>query len=115
MRYTVRMYSRIKRLRRNGERKSDRDIGADPGIVGHVTLVMIENTAVMKIHAAGDDGSRQPMIPEIYRAKCVTMHGDKMLFKGLERVGEREIPQEWSIQIMQDQPAEMAQRSHRPG
>lgn len=115
MLYTVRMYSKVKRLRRNGERKSDHDIGVDPGIVGHVTLVMIEHTAVMKIHAAGDDGSRQPIIPEIYRAKCVTMHGDKMLFKGLERVGEREIPQEWSIQIMQDQPAEMATRSHRPG
>lgn len=115
------MHSKVKRLRRNGERKSDHDIGADPGLIGHVTVVLVENTAVMKIYAPGDDGSQQPVLPELFKARCVTMHGDKMLWQGYERISNQIDPtnlgikQEWSLQIMQQQPAEMATRSHRPG
>lgn len=108
------MYSKVKRLRERGERKSDHAIAADPGLVGHVTVVLVENVPVIKIYAAGDDGTQKPAWPEMHRALCVTMHGDKMLWRGLEMVTGQPVPQEWSMQIMQDQPAEMKTRSHRP-
>jgi hypothetical protein len=50
---------------------------------------------------SGDDGSRQePIIPILYDARLVTMHGDKMLFRGLERSAEgTEWAQEWSVLV----------------
>lgn len=104
------MYSRIKLLRRNGERKHDREIAADVGLVGHVTICTVVNYQVAKIHAAGDDGARAPIVPELFRVRCVTMHGARMLFQGYERLGnqmDEDAPvqkQEWSIEIMVDQP-----------
>jgi hypothetical protein len=109
------MYSKITRLRRAGQRRSDHDIGADSGLVGHVTIVTIENYQVAKVFSAGDSGSQTSAIPDLYRARCVTMHGDKMLFQGYELHGDRPIKQEWRIQVMQEPPTELATRSHRPG
>lgn len=60
------MYSKVKRLRRGGERISDRDIAADPGIVGHMTVCQVEHTIVAKVHAAGDDSRMSPVIPELF-------------------------------------------------
>lgn len=109
------MYSTVTRLRRGGQRRSDHDIAADPGIVGHVTIVTIENYQVAKIYAAGDSGSQNSAIPDLYRARCVTMHGGTMLWQGYEMINGQPIKQEWRVQVMQDQPAEVATRSHRPG
>lgn len=86
------MYSKVKRHRRRGERKSDHEIAADPGIVGHITIVLIENVPVMKLHGAGDDAVQKPLLPLIWRAKVVMIRGDKMLFQGFERVGGKMIP-----------------------
>ncbi len=114
------MYSKVKRLRRRGERISDREIGADPGIVGHVTIVLVENVPVMKLHGAGDDAVQKPIIPLMWRAKVVMIRGDKMLFQGFERVGDQDDPdaptekQEWAVQVMVDPPSELARTSHRP-
>ncbi|MCC6071473.1 hypothetical protein ACFSQU_18190 [Massilia sp. GCM10020059] len=114
------MYSTVKRLRRRGERIGDREIGADSGIVGHLTIVLIENVPVMKLHGAGDDAVQKPLLPLMWRAKVVMIRGDKMLFQGFERVGNQDDPdspvvkQEWAVQVMADQPAELARSSHRP-
>lgn len=75
----------------------------------------IENYQVAKVYGAGDSGSQNSAIPDLYRARCVTMHGDKMLFQGYELHDEQPIKQEWRVQVMQEQPAELAVRSHRPG
>lgn len=110
------MYSRVKVLRRHGERLSDHEIGAAPWHVGHLTIVLIEHVPVMKLHAAGDDSVMAPILPLMFRARVVSMHGDKMLFQGFER-DERpddKRRQEWTVQIMAEQPAEMARESHRP-
>ena len=108
------MYSKIKRLRRGGERISDREIGADSGIVGHITIVLVENVPVMKLHGAGDDAVQKPLLPLMWRAKVVMIRGDKMLFQGFERIGNQHDPnapvekQEWAVQVMADPPAELA-------
>lgn len=114
------MYSKVKRLRRRGERKSDHEIAADDGVVGHLTIVLIETVALMKLHGAGDDAVQKPILPELWRARVVMIRGDKMLFQGFERVGNQDDPasplerQEWAVQVMVSQPAELAQSSHRP-
>lgn len=114
------MYSKVKRLRRRGERRSDHEIAADEGVVGHLTIVLIENVPVMKLHAAGDDAVQRPILPLVWRAKVVMIRGDKMLFQGFERIGNPDDPdapvekQEWAVQVMADQPAEVARTPHRP-
>ena len=114
------MYCKVKRLRRHGERISDREIGADPGAVGHMTICQVEKTIVAKLHAAGDDARKTPMFAELWRARVVSMNADKMLFQGFERVGDQSDPfaalikQQWAVQVMVEPPAELASSSHRP-
>lgn len=100
------MYCKVKRLQRQGERISDREIGADPGTVGHMTICQVEKTIVAKLHATGDDARKVPMFPELWRAKAVAMNANRMLFQGFERVGDQSDPfaavikQEWAVQVM---------------
>jgi hypothetical protein len=108
--YTVLMYSRIKRLRAGGERKPDRDISADPGTVGHMTVVSVAGEIVATVYAVGSTGRQDPIIPMLYRAKLTSMHNDRMLLQGYERPGgdrgkdaDRN-RQEWSVQVMAEQP-----------
>lgn len=93
------MYSIVKRLRIRGLRKHDRDIQSDQGAGGDLTLAMCGGGAELKL--SSDDGSRQePIIPVLVDAKLVTMHGDKMLFRGTERgEGGAEYVQEWSVMV----------------
>jgi hypothetical protein len=83
------MYCKIKRLRRGGERIHDREIQADLGVVGHMTICRVDTTTVAKVHAAGDDARKTPMFPELWRAKITAMNADRMLFQGYERVGNQ--------------------------
>lgn len=114
------MYSKVKRLRRRGERISDHEIASDSGIVGHLTMVLIETTPVMKLHSAGDDSVQKPLLPLMWRAKVVMIRGDRMLFQGFERIGDENDPnapvqkQEWAVQVMVEPPVELARTSHRP-
>jgi hypothetical protein len=110
------MYSKVKRLRRGGERLSDRDIAADPGTVGDVCVGHIESTIVARLHAAGEGASRPPLIPVLWRARVVAINADKMLFEGFERIGDKVVPdarmirQEWAVQLLAPLPpaSEMA-------
>lgn len=100
------MYSKVKRLRRNGERLPDRDIYSMESIVGCLTVCTVVNYQVLKLHAAGDTGAMAPLIPEMFRARLVTMHGARMLFQGYERIGNQAdenspvIKQEWSVEVV---------------
>lgn len=115
------MYSLVKRLRVRGERRSDREIAADDGIVGRISMYKVEKLTVISVHAPLDDAQRKPIIPELYSAKVVSMHGDRMLVQGWERVGNPADPnapmqrQEWSVRLAVPQPAGVAATSHRPG
>ena len=114
------MYSKVKRLRVRGARRSDREIASDPGIVGHITIVTIGTIKEMKLHAAGDDSRRAPVIPLLYEPALQAMHGARMLVSGLERQGNQADPtaplfaQEWAIEVMAAPPAELEKSSHRP-
>lgn len=114
------MYSKVKRLRVRGARRSDREINSDPGSVGHVTMVTVGNVKEMKLHAAGDDARRTPVIPLLYEPIIQAMHGARMLLSGMERQGDQADPaaplfmQEWAIEVMVEPPVEMAQTAHRP-
>ena len=113
------MYSTVKRLRRGGARLADRDIQADPGTVGHLTMVGVAGTRELKLHGAGDDSKQGPLIPVLFDAEMISMHGARMLFKGFERQGNQAdrngytVMQEWSIEVMTAQPSELARMSHR--
>jgi hypothetical protein len=96
------MLVKVKILRNRGVRRSDREIGADAGVDGQLTLYQSGGQCELKL--SGDDGSRkEPIIPVLFDAKLVTMHGDKMLFQGLDRQGQvadAQYFQEWSVMVL---------------
>lgn len=114
------MYCKVKRLRSRGARRADREIGSDPGMVGHVTMATVGAIKEMKLHAAGDDSWRAAAIPILYEPVIQAMHGARMLISGLERQGDQAGPaaplhmQEWAIEVMVEPPAELADIPHRP-
>lgn len=104
------MYSQVKRIRAGGERKPDRDISADAGVVGTVSVFRQGREVVAALYAAGGTGKPGELLPTLYRARLVTMTGDIMLFQGWERPRgydqedtERN-KQEWSVKLMADPP-----------
>jgi hypothetical protein len=106
------MYSNIKQLRQRGVRRSDREIGSDPGIFGAVTLVSCAGHLVLSVHAWGDSSHRAPLIPLLYDAVLVSMHTNRMLFRGFQRVGrpdDKTAPtyaQEWTVTLVSEYPPE---------
>lgn len=96
------MLVKVKILRQRGARRSDREIGSDAGVDGNLTLYQSGGQCELKLSA--DDGSRQePVIPVLFDARLVTMHGDKMLFQGMERTGgaaDAQYMQEWSVMVL---------------
>lgn len=96
------MYGKIKQLRQRGIRRSDREINSDPGTDGEFTFALVGGIYELKL-AAPDDSQLKPVIPILYDAKLITMHGDKMLFKGEERAPGDNGPsfvQEWAVLVM---------------
>lgn len=96
------MLVKVKILRAHGARRSDREIGSDAGADGNLSLYRSGGRYELKLFA--DDGSRQePIIPVLFDARLVTMHGNKMLFQGLECRGEiadAQHFQEWSVLVL---------------
>jgi hypothetical protein len=96
------MYSKVKTLRVRGARKHERDFSAEEPTAGDMTLAMCAGVYELKL-AATDDSQQKPLIPTLYDARLVTMHGNKMLFRGLERVGtdaDAQFLQEWSVMVL---------------
>jgi hypothetical protein len=96
------MHCKVKILRNKGVRRSDREIAADDGHEGELTLHLAGAGCELKLSA--DDGSIQaPVIPILYDARLVTMHSNRMLFHGIHRAGERDDAQyfqEWSVMVL---------------
>jgi hypothetical protein len=96
------MYSRIKILRRHGARLADREIIVHKGHDGELTLYRTGSSIELKLSDPNDQ-RKEPIIPVLYDAKLVTMHGDRMLFQGMERTGDEkraQYMQEWSVMIL---------------
>lgn len=118
--YTVCMCSMIRRLRVRGARRCYRDISADRGIVGHVTMAIVGIARQLKVHGAWDDSRRAPASPILFDPTIMAMGANRMLFSGLERQGDQDDPngavcmQEWAVEILAAPPAELAETSDRP-
>lgn len=94
---------KVKPLRVKGVRKHDREIASEAGIAGVLSLALVGPSYELKLHASNDGSSREAILPILYDARLVSMHGDKMLFKGIERAGEpdkAQYLQEWSVMVL---------------
>lgn len=104
------MYSIVKRLRIRGVRRSLRDIQADDGTLGHLTMVTVGPRRELKLHGSGDDAQQNPTIPILFDAVLISMHGQRMMVMGFERQGDQGDPlapttmQEWSVQFFAEPP-----------
>jgi hypothetical protein len=78
------MHCKAKLLRSRGQRRPDHEIASDAGHDGELTLALCGGAYELKL-AARDDSQQKPIIPILYDARLVTMHGNKMLFRGIER------------------------------
>lgn len=95
------MYGKVKRLRERGTRLSDRDIASSAHVEGEITLAGLGTVLVAQVR----DPNAQVgtgLLPQLYEARLITMHGNKMLLKGEERPqGEAgpAIVQEWAVVV----------------
>jgi hypothetical protein len=93
------MYSKVKQLRTCGYRRHERDILSATAAEGDLAMVMVGGVQKLKL-AKTNDSTGTPIIPILYDARLTTMHGNKMLFKGIERGSDgAEYVQEWSVQV----------------
>lgn len=93
------MYSTVKMLRERGKRKHDRDIQADAGTTGILSLVCVGGIYELKL-SDRNDSTMQPILPVLCDVKLTTLGSSRMLFKGLERGADgAEWAQEWAVQV----------------
>ncbi len=95
------MYGKVKQLRERGTRLSDRDIAKAAHVEGEVTLAGLGPTLVAQVR---DPNSQvgTGLLPQLYDARLISMHGEKMLFKGEERPNGDAGPayvQEWAVVV----------------
>jgi hypothetical protein len=94
------MYSIVKRLRDRGKRKHDREIQADEGATGVLTLSNVGGIYELQV-TDRNDSLMKPMVPVLYDAKLVTLGSSRMLFRGYERASDgSEFAQEWAVQVL---------------
>ena len=95
------MFGKVKQLRRGGKRLSDHDIARSEYIEGEVRVYVLAGVIMANV---SDPNSQvgEPLLPALYDAKLVTMHGHGMLFRGEERPQGDAGPayiQEWSVMV----------------
>lgn len=100
-RYTGVMKVHVKPIRQRGARMSDQQIQSLELMAGELTIYGIGTTIQLSLY----DGSakQEPLLPSLYDARLVSMHGNKMLFGGIERTGDplaAQYLQEWSVVIV---------------
>lgn len=72
----------VTRLRELGKRRHNVD--SDPGVAGDMTLAVVGTVTELKL-ADPNDQQMKPIIPILYEAQLVTLHGNSMLFRGYEK------------------------------
>lgn len=94
------MYSKVKQLRRRGQKRDEREYLAAEPCEGDLTMVACAGGYELNI-SAWDDSAGKPLIPPLHDARLITMHGNKMLFAGIERDGNGVgFEQEWAVQVV---------------
>lgn len=96
------MHCKVKILRSKGVRRAERDIAADAGHEGELTMHMA--AAGCELQLTSVDGSVQTaVIPPLHDARLVTMHTNRMYYQGIERTGEKDDAQyfqEWAVMVV---------------
>ena len=95
------MLGKVKRLRIAGKRSSNHEIARAGFAEGEVRVYGLAGVIVACV-TAPDSQVGDPLIPLLYDAKLISMHGTGMLFKGEERPQGDAGPayiQEWSVMI----------------
>ena len=95
------MHGKVKRLRNRGARLSDQDIARSEYVEGEVTLSGLGTTLVLTVTDPNSQVGAS-LFPQLFEARLITMHGNKMLFKGEERPQGDAGPafvQEWSMVV----------------
>lgn len=96
------MLVQVKALRQRGSRLTDHQIAALIPIEGALRVYGLSGSIQVSV-SAPDDQQGKPLIPDLYDARMVTLHGNGMLFFGLERTGDpaaAQYAQEWSVRIV---------------
>jgi len=91
----------VKPIRQHGARLSDQQIASLQATDGYLSLYGLGTTLQISLY----DGSaaQVPLIPDLYDARLVSMHGNKMLFVGIERTSDQmaaQYRQEWAVVIV---------------
>lgn len=93
------MHYTVKILRHRGARRSERDILAEAGTDGQLAGAHIGPSFELKLFA-GDSSRMEPLVPVLLDARLISMHGDKMLFRGVEQGADgAQFVQEWSVKV----------------
>ena len=95
------MFGKVKRLRHQGKRLSDREIGATPAVEGEIKVYGVGGTTQANITNPSSQVG-EPLLPTLYEVRITTMHGPAMLLKGEDRPQGDAGPayvQEWSVRF----------------
>jgi hypothetical protein len=93
------MHYTVKILRHCGARRSEREILAEAGTDGQLAGAHIGASFELKLFDGGNS-RMEPLIPVLIDARLVSMHGDKMLFRGIEQGADgAQFVQEWSVKV----------------
>jgi hypothetical protein len=71
-------------------------------VVGQLRLATVGGIYQLAIYAPGDNSFAHPLLPVLYNARVVTMHGDGQLWHGEHRAddaGRTTVMQEWSVKL----------------
>lgn len=91
----------VKPLRQHGARLSDQQIASLPAIDGYLSLYGIGTTLQLSLYDGS--GKQDSLMPDLYDARLISMHGSKMLFAGMQRTADpmaAQYFQEWAVQIV---------------
>lgn len=105
------MYVKIIQLREMGMRRRHRDIDADIGVTGRLTVCIVENHPVMQLYRWGPPNMQSPdVLYPLYQPQIVAFSERGMIVRGLQRSSmhkEDAAPtclQEWNVHFEREVP-----------
>lgn len=91
----------VKAIRQQGVRLLDPQIASLSPTEGYISLYGLGTTLQISLYA--NNARPEPLIPDLYDARLVSMNNAKMLFAGLQRTADPRAAQyfqEWSVTIL---------------
>jgi hypothetical protein len=95
------MKVQVKPLRQRGSRLTDQQIASLAPVDGVITIYGLGATIQLSLYDGS--GLQTSLIQDLYDARLVSMHGNKMLFAGIERTADpmaAQYFQEWAVVIV---------------